>query len=129
MNLKKFTQSERTLKLGKERVQYHSEHPETTRGGVGSGRRRWDGSAPSFTDYAAIKYETSTQSVQAYLARYSALGIDVLKAVIGTTFDRGSMLDTLALMPPEDRLPYIKRRAIPIHKRKDVCRVRFPEAV
>lgn len=122
MNLQSLTPAERLLHLGKERVRYHSEHPETTRGGLGRRRPHWDDAAPKFPDYAALKYAVSTTTIRTYLGQYTALGADVLNAVIGTSFDRFVMFKTLALMPPEDRLAYIKKRAIRYHRRSDVVR-------
>ncbi len=102
-------------KLIKERkAVYEAMHPETKHGATGKVALR----APKlgtlktdrFTKDTAAKTGKSETAVKRDATRAKALGDD-LDRVAGTSLDKGSELDALAKMSPEERAPLIERAA------------------
>lgn len=107
MNIRSLSPAQRSLFLGRERIKYQTQYPDTKRTGL----RYYDGKPVRYTLHAAIKYDASTRRIDGCLAIYTSLGEDVLKAVIGTTCDQLTFLERLKILPLDARIPYIKSKA------------------
>jgi ParB family chromosome partitioning protein len=104
------TASERAKLIGERKAIYEEVHPETRHGGdrkssrqVGDLKER-----DRFTADTARKSGKSERAVQRDAARGAALGED-LDRIAGTSLDKGSELDALVGLSPEQRAPLIER--------------------
>jgi ParB-like chromosome segregation protein Spo0J len=73
------------------------------------GRRANAKMALAFTADAARLTGKSRRTIQRATQRVAELGEDVVKAVVGTTLDRGTELDTLCELPQEERQALVEQ--------------------
>jgi ParB family chromosome partitioning protein len=116
---RKLTAPQRAKLVAQRKKLYEAVHPETKHGGApgkagggkkakGESRQNGDFGDDRFTADTASKTGRSERSVQRDVARGAALGDD-LDRIEGTSLGKGSELDALAAMPPEQRAPLIER--------------------
>jgi hypothetical protein len=97
------TPAQRAKLVSKRKAAYEATHPETKHGGDRKGSRAQVGHSKTdrFTAETARKSGKSETSIKRDATRGKALGSD-LDRVVGTSLDKGSELDALA-MPAPDR--------------------------
>ncbi len=99
--------SQRAMLIAKRKTLYETMHPATKHGATGRGRNRDAKSAPlSFAADTAAKTGKSKRLIEVDAQRGKTLGDD-LGRVVGTSLDKGTELDALAQMIPEEREPII----------------------
>jgi ParB/RepB/Spo0J family partition protein len=102
------TPAEEAEHLKRHKASYLARHPET-REHVAGGRARQNSAAdklsaaPSFVTDTAAKVGKDERSIRRAVARAERIAPDVLKAVVGTQFDKGAALDALAKLPHEQQ--------------------------
>ncbi len=102
------TPAERARHVSYRKELYERLHPETKHGATGRGRNRDAKSAPlSFVNDTAAKTGRSKRAVEQDATRGKRLGDD-LERIAGTSLDKGTELDALADMTPEERAPLIE---------------------
>src|SRR5260370_41792206 len=84
--------------------------------------------ASAFTADAAKLTGKSRRTIQRATQRASNLGQSVMEAIVGTALDRGSELDSLCALPPEERQALVEQAvagvqvsARRLQKRSDAC--------
>src|SRR4051794_25205539 len=102
------TKAERALFTKRRKDIYETLHPETRHGAIGGGhdqsRTLGDSAkAERFTADTATHTSRSERAVQLDAARGENIAEDVLEAIMGTAFDRGTNLDALAKLPVEQQ--------------------------
>ena len=101
----KLTPVESALLTARRKWAYESLNPETRNGAVGNGRKkvRQIGEATRFTADTASRTGKSERGVQRDAERGNAIAPEILKEILHTNMDKGTVLDRLAATPWEDQ--------------------------
>jgi ParB family transcriptional regulator, chromosome partitioning protein len=104
------TAAQRASLIARRKAVYEEVHPETKHGGARRGLSCQLGhlKPDRFTAVTAAKTGKPERTIRRDAARGKALGPD-LDRIAGTSLDKGSELDALATIPPQQRAPIIDR--------------------
>lgn len=102
--------AERARFMARRRELFQEEHPQSKRGGDRKSETFKEATEqPSFTEQAAAATGRSQSSVLLDAGRGEKVIGEVLDLIKGTALDKGSYLDTLKKMPPNEQVAAAKR--------------------